>query len=44
MSNNRGVVVVTGSSGGIGEAICKKFLSEGFEVHRSEERRVRERV
>lgn len=33
MSNNKGVVVVTGSSGGIGEAICKKFLSEGFEVH-----------
>ena len=33
MPNNKGVVVVTGSSGGIGEAICKKFLSEGFEVH-----------
>lgn len=33
MPNNKGVVVVTGSSGGIGEAICKKFLSKGFEVH-----------
>ncbi len=33
MTDNKGVVIVTGSSGGIGEAVCKKFLSEGFEVH-----------
>jgi nucleoside-diphosphate-sugar epimerase len=32
MGNNKGCVIVTGSSGFIGQAVCNAFLKDGFQV------------